>query len=102
MRIPSYVSDERGINYYTKRFCKSKIKGKYPNRKKYRIKGYKSCNSHLKKYMLEEKTALCNFYMKPHPLLHTGSCTVDGIKPGIATLEAMRGKASESSSPINQ
>lgn len=33
MRIPSYVSDERGINYYTKRFCKSKIKGKYPNRK---------------------------------------------------------------------
>lgn len=34
MRIPSYVSDERGINYYTKRFCKSKIKGKYPNRKK--------------------------------------------------------------------
>lgn len=28
--------------------------------------------------------------MKPHPLLHTGSCTMDGIKPGIATLEAMR------------
>ena len=28
--------------------------------------------------------------MKPHPLLHTGSCTVGRIKPGIATLEEIR------------
>ena len=34
MRIPSSMSSERGINHYTKRFCKLKIKCKYPNRKK--------------------------------------------------------------------
>ena len=32
MRIPSYVSDEK-VLIATQRFCKSKIKGKYPNRK---------------------------------------------------------------------
>ena len=41
-------------------------------------------------FMLEEKNSLPNSYMKPHPLLHTGSCTVGRIKPGIATLEEIR------------
>ena len=39
---------------------------------------------------MKRKNSLPNSYMKPHPLLHTGSCTVGRIKPGIATLEEIR------------